>query len=339
MADTGDSNTTAHWLAIEGVQPAIPQNPTPTEAARLSETTPKGSNTTSHAATVGNSDNVTVKPLVKHILSKELQLYFERVCTAVLDEHNEALRTAAFSSLRNDPGLHQLLPYFLQFIAEKVTHGLRNLFVLTQMMELTHALLENDSLFIEPYVSSIVPPILTCLVGRRLGGDPSSAQHYPLRDFAASLIKLVCKRFGDSSHTLRSRLTRTCLKHFLDPEKPLGTHYGAIIGLAAIGGREAVRVLVVPNLELYDKVLREAMEEGAAKARDADMVLGAIMGALKLLEEDEINGVAAVNGVLQMNDETRERLKKKIGEVVTDKVWRDGREKIVKAVLAANLVL
>ncbi|TGZ82856.1 DUF1546-domain-containing protein [Ascodesmis nigricans] len=330
---------TAHWLAIEGVQPAIPQNPTPMEAARLSETTPKGSNSTSLAATAGNSENVAVKPLVKHILSKELQLYFERVCTAVLDEHNEALRTAGLSSLRNDPGLHQLLPYFLQFIAEKVTHTLRNLFVLGQMMELAHALLENESLFIEPYIASIVPPILTCLVGRRLGNNPSSPDHYQLRDFAASLIKLICKRFGDTSHTLRPRLTRTCLKHFLDPAKPFGTHYGALNGLAAIGGKEAVRALVVPNLELYDKILKNAMEEGGAKEKDAQILVSAILNVLKLLETEEgANGFGpGVNGKMQMNEETKARLMKKVGEVVGGRIWAEGKEKTVLAVLGANV--
>jgi transcription initiation factor TFIID subunit 6 len=105
----------------------------------------------------GNSENVTVKPLVKHLLSKELQLYYERVCSAVTDETNEALRNAALASLRSDPGLHQLLPYFLQFVSEKVTHKLRDMFVLTQMMDITHALLENESLFVEPYVLILSP--------------------------------------------------------------------------------------------------------------------------------------------------------------------------------------
>lgn len=101
---------------------------------------------------MGGADSATVKPLVKHILSKELQLYFEKVCEAVLSEHNESLRAAAFSSLRHDPGLHQLLPYFVQFVSEKVTHGLKNLFTLTMMMQFTWAVLENEHLFIDPYV-------------------------------------------------------------------------------------------------------------------------------------------------------------------------------------------
>ncbi|KAA8913275.1 hypothetical protein FN846DRAFT_930402 [Sphaerosporella brunnea] len=327
---------TAHWLAIEGVQPAIPQNPTQAEAARLSEGTPKGSNATSSvAATVGNNDGTAIKPLVKHVVSKELQLYYERVCSAIMDEGNDTLRSAALSSLRHDPGLHQLLPYFLQFVAEKVTQGLRDMFVLQQMMDLTHALLENETLFVEPYVAVIVPSILTCLIGKRLG-DPTTFDHYTLRDYAASLIGLLCKRFGESSHTLRPRLTRACLKHFLDPSKPLGTHYGAITGLASIGGREAVRVLILPNLKLYERMIRPELEEDTPKKRDAQMVVEAIFTALKQLEDDDNVHVKHENGNGMADEQQREALARKIGDIATDRVWRSGRRGLVKAILDAK---
>ncbi len=142
---------TAHWLAVEGVQPSIPQNPTAADA-RGQELVPKGPGANPNLAAINGHDNVTVKPMVKHILSKELQLYFERICTAILDEQNEEYRTAALGSLRSDPGLHQLVPYFVQYIAEKVTHNLKNLFVLTQVMHLTSAMLDNKSLYVDPYV-------------------------------------------------------------------------------------------------------------------------------------------------------------------------------------------
>lgn len=71
--------------------------------------------------TTGN-DQVDVKPLVKHVLSKELQLYYERITEAVVSEE-ELLRSRAYESLRSDPGLHQLLPYFVQFIVEKVCYS------------------------------------------------------------------------------------------------------------------------------------------------------------------------------------------------------------------------
>jgi transcription initiation factor TFIID subunit 6 len=101
---------------------------------------------------MSGNQNVAVKPLVKHILSKELQQYFERVCNAFLDESSEEYRISAFSSLREDPGLHQLVPYFVQFIAEKVTHSLKDIFVLTQVMHMAEALIQNKSLYVDPYV-------------------------------------------------------------------------------------------------------------------------------------------------------------------------------------------
>ncbi|RPB18990.1 transcription initiation factor TFIID subunit D5 [Terfezia boudieri ATCC MYA-4762] len=343
---------TAHWLAIEGVQPAIPQNPTPTESR--SETTAKGSTTNHSVAALGSGDSTTVKPLVKHILSKELQLYFEKVCEAVLNEHNESLRSAAFASLRHDPGLHQLLPYFVQFVSEKVTHGLKHLFTLGMMMQFTWAVLENEHLFIDPYVSSMVPPVLTCLIGKRLG-DPNASQgpnlaHFELRDLSASLIALLCKRFGDSTHTLKPRLTRTCLKAFLDPSKPPGTHYGAIKGLHAIGGKESVWVLIIPNLKLYETILKEGLgSEDEMKRIESEMVLKAIVRVLKSLEEEQelvvgANGnrpdemeITNGDGEEELGGALRKRLIARIGEVVAEEVCKSGKKGLALAILDAGV--
>lgn len=150
-ADIVSHIETAHWLAVEGVQPSIPQNPT-TADSRNQEMVPKGPGANSNLAAMSGNDNVTVKPLVKHILSKELQLYFEKICSALLDETNIEYQVAALASIRSDPGLHQLVPYFVQFIAEKITHNLKSLFMLTQMMQLTTAMLDNKNLYVDPYV-------------------------------------------------------------------------------------------------------------------------------------------------------------------------------------------
>ena len=143
----------AHWLAVEGVQPSIPQNPTAAEL-RNQELIPKGPGANPHISAINGNDNVIVKPLVKHILSKELLLYFEKVCGALLDEASDEYRLAALASIRTDPGLNQLLPYFVQFVAEKVTNDFQELFILTQMVHLVSAMIENDNLFLDPYVSS-----------------------------------------------------------------------------------------------------------------------------------------------------------------------------------------
>ncbi|MCJ1475808.1 hypothetical protein MMC13_004472 [Lambiella insularis] len=320
---------TAHWLAVEGVQPSIPQNPT-TADSRNQELLPKGQGANSTLAAISGNDSVTVKPLVRHILSKELQLYFEKVCSALLDESNDEYRVAALASLRSDPGLHQLVPYFVQFVAEKVTHNLKSLFVLTQMLQLTSAMLDNDSLHVDPYVASIVPPVLTCLVSPRLGSSSNRLEPYPLRALAASLLGFITQKYAKSSHTLKPRLARTCLKHFLDPNKPFAVHYGAILGLQAVGGREAVRVLVLPNLKDYGKLLQEAIEgNGPAKA-DAEMAVGAVLGVLERLEEAK--GAKMTNGYA-VDEQENSRLVEKVGELLAARILGLGRPHLVQAVL------
>ncbi|KAI4189268.1 MAG: hypothetical protein L6R41_001589 [Letrouitia leprolyta] len=321
----------AHWLAVEGVQPSIPQNPTLADS-RSQELVPKGPGANPNLAAISGSDNITVKPLVKHVLSKELQLYFSNVCSAVLDENNDEYRVAALASLRTDPGLHQLVPYLVNFIAEKVTHSLKDLFVLTQTMQLTSALLDNRHLYVDPYIGSIVPPVLTCLVGRHLGLSTDPLAHLPVRNIAAALLGSICKKFAKSSHTLKPRLARTCLKHFLDPTKPLGASYGGIIGLQAIGGTEVVRALILPNVKEYESVIREPLEDdGSPKKAEAEAVLTALVGALQTLEDDTMGTMKGLqNGD---GEKQRERLEEKVGSLIAGRVMEIGRPKFVKALL------
>ena len=104
------------------MQPAIVQNPTPAELKSSdyqTSSTSSGGPASSLAATSG-AVGLETKQQVKHVLSKELQLYFERIANALTNEDSENIRETAIASLRSDPGLHQLVPYLVAFIAEKV---------------------------------------------------------------------------------------------------------------------------------------------------------------------------------------------------------------------------
>ncbi|EEP79018.1 hypothetical protein UREG_03864 [Uncinocarpus reesii 1704] len=321
---------TAHWLAVEGVQPTIPQNPTSADSRNL-ELISKGPNANANLAAMSGNENVTVKPLVKHILSKELQLYFERVCSAFLDESNEEYRLSAFASLKEDPGLHQLVPYFVQFISEKVTHSLKDLFVLTQMMHMTEALIQNKSLYVDPYVASLIPPVLTCLIGRQLEGGSDPLEHFTLRDLAGSLIGMISKKYSHSSHTLKPRLARTFLKNFMDPSKPFGTHYGAIIGLHSIGGPDVIRELIVPNLAMYEVVLKDAAGDEGLRKLEAEKVIGVIVAALSTLQDEKApltNGLA--NGAMET---LNQQLGEKIGLVLASRITDSGNLRLAQAII------
>ncbi|TKA24604.1 hypothetical protein B0A50_06364 [Salinomyces thailandicus] len=337
---------TAHWLAVEGVQPSIPQNPIPTQQqVDMAARGPAGNST---LAALSGNDNPNTRPPVKHVLSKELQLYFDRVAPAIMDPSNEDYRNAAFASLKTDTGIHQLVPYFVQYVADKVTHNLKSIFTLTSSMQLLAALLENPSLYMAPYVPSIVPAILTCLIGKHLGPTSSSTSsqstnnpdtHFALRDFTASLLAQLARRYAPTSTTLKPRIARACLSALLDKTKTFGTHYGALLGLTFIAGAAGVRSLILPNLGAYDAVLKAGLED-EGKKEGAEVVVQAIIRALGTLEDDAVmvNGEVEVNGHPE-GDALREQLREVLGEVVGMRVFESGRQGLIKAVLEKDLVV
>ncbi len=154
------------------------------------------------------------------------------------------------------------------------------------MMELTNALTRNTMLFVDPYTTTLCSSVLTCLVGRGVSNAPSAdvSAYYALRDYAASLIGHIATKYQKSSQQLKPRLARTFLKYFLDPKKPLDQHYGSIKGIVAIGGTEAVRMLIIPNLKAYNRVLAKGMAETPL---DAELVVVTIVKAIKGIIEGE----------------------------------------------------
>lgn len=215
------------------------------------------------------------------------------------------LRQAALGSVRDDPGLHQLVPYFINFVMDRVTHALDDTFVLRRMMELVGALIENKTLFLDPYASPLSAPVLTCLMARKLGADTNSSnnnnngtaavgggsagndnggsdgsggegaaaalrEQYQLRELAASLVGRIARKYAASNSLLRPKLTRTCLKYLLDPTKPPAVLYGAVQGLLEAGGPEAIRVLVLRNLRPFDENILQPLKDKAANSSSSE---------------------------------------------------------------------
>ena len=171
---------TSHWLAVEGVQPLIPENPPaiPREVdqpqqpdASKAQPQPNGSSSSSNvfpltppspAAKKQQHQLQQQQQLVKHVLSRELQLYYSRLTSSLLPPlpSEQAKRTAALASLRNDAGLQALLPYLIRWVGEGVVGALKeggqsenDGRVLEVLMDVIGTLLENNTLFVEPYVS------------------------------------------------------------------------------------------------------------------------------------------------------------------------------------------
>ncbi|KAL3698741.1 hypothetical protein R1sor_012817 [Riccia sorocarpa] len=245
-----DTSVVAHWLAVEGVQPAIPEN-APIEPISVP---PEAKKADAQAAPRKEDDSsIEVKPPVKHVLSRELQLYFEKITEHIVSGSNPALVRDCLVSLSTDSGLHPLVPYFTQFIADEVARSLDNFPLLFSLMRVVQSLLLNPHIHIEPYLHQLMPSVITCLVAKRIGGK-AFENHWELRDFTASIVAFICKRFGHAYQNLQQRVTRTLVHAFLDPKRAMTQHYGAITGLSVLGVR-VVQLLILPNIPPYLQLL------------------------------------------------------------------------------------
>ncbi|KAK6509787.1 hypothetical protein TWF481_004516 [Arthrobotrys musiformis] len=321
---------TAHWTAIEGVQPQVPMNPSPAEA-RMNESVPRGATTAHALGAAGNSDNATVKPAAKHILSVELQMFFDKVIASAIDFEKDDLRAAALSALRTEPAIHQLLPYFVAYVTERVTHDQKtDIKLMEAMMDICDALIDNESLFMDLYVEKLCPPILTCAVAKYLGPNTQDqTSTFPLRRKAVSILSKLSVNYGESSHTLKSRLGRSFLKKFLDNKQSYASHYGAILGLAGMGG-DSARVLLLPNVKLFEEFIRDEIQGDGPKKAEALECLKVMVEALITIKGDK-------KIEMEQNGETEEDLRTALvdglGPLTAGEILKLGDTKLVKVLL------
>lgn len=330
------SSVTAHWLAIEGVQPTIPQNPNPAEIRQLPPTQ-RGSmqnlfslnnddvSLTTSRAGVTTADthaevkkDLDVKPLVRHVLSKELQLYFDKAIAALVDDSNESLKNATLESIRSDQGLHQLVPYFTQFVAETITHNLQNVDMLTTMLMVIYSLLTNKSIFLEPYIHALMPCVLTLLLARNIGPTEGSEeeieQHFKVRELSASLLENIVDQYGSPYNTLKPRVARTLLRVFLSntTKGSVGTQFGAIKGMKYLGP-EVIRIMLTSNLKNWSTLMLSHFEEGD---KNMQLLVEKVIECLRVLAKD--GSLESASG--ELTDDEKAKLTDRVGAPVANAV-------------------
>lgn len=298
-------NWSSHWLAIEGVQPAIPENPpqammasSPTAGAAVpfSSTSSGDPSAHHHLPSSTNSSNSGAVE-VRHALSKEHQLYFETVTNCLFSKDASAIHTS-LTSLRNDAGIQQLLPYFVQYLSESVMKNLKDLELLKVLLQAAAALLFNAHLFLEPYLHQLMPTLLTLAIGKRLGGE-ASGEHWTLREHAADLIKHIVHEYGNAYPNLAPRVLKTLLKALLLPVEDtnasamdalVGSKYGAVATLKALG-QQNVELFILPNLKSLSQAWRSSEQAKVSSPSSFHLkaiVTQAVGGYLKMQLEDHL---------------------------------------------------
>ncbi|KAJ7446180.1 transcription initiation factor TFIID complex 60 kDa subunit [Mycena galericulata] len=314
---------TAHWLAVEGVQPLIPENPPAIPKEVPPDVKPPLANGIAAAAapplaaTKKQEQQLQQQQqLVKQVLSRELQLYYTRLTSSLLPPGSDLTkRDAALASLRSDAGLQALLPYLIKWVGDGVVRGLKDGGmsetdgkVLEVLISVTGALLANTTLFVEPYLHQMLPPILSTLLHSSL--PPTHATL--LRTSAAQTLSRLLTEHSTTYPSLSPRIMKTLLLALISPGKNSGTRHGAIRGLVGIG-KEAVRKGLVEG--------GGAKVVGSECGDDASLV-NAVMDALRVLRapSDMVDSLDPSNpGDVAVIEE----LKTVLGDFFAEKVAED----------------
>ena len=223
-----------HWLAVEGAQPQIPENP------RL------------------------LGPLEQQEqlqLPKEMRQFYYRATSILLRSRaDDRTCRAVLAALRGDSGLQELLPHMSQFIEREVKANSRSLCVLHCLVEATDALWSNPHLSAEFHLQQMLPAAFTCILAAKLCGA-AHEDHWALRQQAAKSIAKVLRKFRVLFPDLQARVCRTYVDA-LGADRALTTVCGGIMGLTALG-HGTVQALLVPRLaELMHRVSSERAQAG-----------------------------------------------------------------------------
>ena len=245
---------TMHWLAVDGVQPIIPENPSVLVSM--------------HAHDLGDHPQ----------LSKEMCQFYYRV-TGILSSSEMGDRSlrAVLIALGRDNGLQELLPHFSLYFQKEVKASTRSLRRLKTLIAGMEAVWSNPHLHVEFHLQQMLPAVFTCIVASKLSSS-AAEDHWSLRAHAAYVIAKVCAKFSSLFPDLQARVCKTYVDA-MQPDKSLASIYGGLVGLSALG-QNIVRTILLPIVGTLAARVRADTNTKASSLIAREMVTSALVKAV-----------------------------------------------------------
>ncbi|KAM4611523.1 TAF6-like RNA polymerase II p300/CBP-associated factor-associated factor 65 kDa subunit 6L isoform 2-T2 [Polymixia lowei] len=232
----------------------------------------------------GNLEPQGTVPSAVQSLSDDLLKYYQQITRAILGEDPHLMKVALLD-LQSNSKIAALLPYFVYVISgvKSVSHDLEQL---NRLLHMVKSLVQNPYLYLGSYVRSLVSSVMYCILEPLAASINPLNDHWTLRDYAALLLSHIFWTHGDLVSGLYHQILLSLQKVLSDPVRPLCSHYGAVVGLHALGWKAVERVLY-PHLPAYWANLQAVLDDysvsNAQVKADGHKVYGAILVAVERL--------------------------------------------------------
>uniref|UniRef100_A0A673I2Q6 TAF6-like RNA polymerase II p300/CBP-associated factor-associated factor 65 kDa subunit 6L n=1 Tax=Sinocyclocheilus rhinocerous TaxID=307959 RepID=A0A673I2Q6_9TELE len=232
----------------------------------------------------GNLEPQGTVPTAVQSLSEDLLKYYQQITRAILGEDPHLMKVALLD-LQSNSKIAALLPYFVYVISgvKSVSHDLDQL---NRLLHMVKSLVQNPYLYLGSYVRSLVSSVMYCILEPLAASINPLNDHWTLRDYAALLLSHIFWTHGDLVSGLYHQILLSLQKVLSDPVRPLCSHYGAVVGLHALGWKAVERVLY-PHLPAYWANLQAVLDDysvsNAQVKADGHKVYGAILVAVERL--------------------------------------------------------
>lgn len=310
-----------HWLAVDGKQPNIPENvpmlrskrrpkrrkkdilsPEPeVDANAVADMNQKGPPADGADAMKQTPGGVLVKAPLKHVLSRELNIYLNKIMAVLGGNASHSgdrtkLMESILTSLKLDAGLQPLAPYLCHMFADQIWNqcGSQNtsdqkIFdrfnssKLNAFLRAVECIASNRSLDLSWYLHELVPAVADAaldvpyiLIDKKTKKDErlrklNRKYRWDQRELAAKAIATICMWYPEVAPRIQKQYVQG-LKS--SPESKIPTIYGSVMGLAYQGSR-AVQTLLLPNMM---PLIRNLVGHGkTCNPRELDIVRDALI--------------------------------------------------------------
>ncbi|XP_028659687.1 TAF6-like RNA polymerase II p300/CBP-associated factor-associated factor 65 kDa subunit 6L isoform X1 [Erpetoichthys calabaricus] len=232
----------------------------------------------------GNLEPQGTVPAAVQSLTEDLLKYYQQVTRAILGE-DQHLMKVALQDLQTNSKIAALLPYFVYVVSgvKSVSHDLEQL---NRLLHIVKSLIQNPYLYLGSYIKSLVSSVMYCILEPLAASINPFNDHWTLRDYAAMLLSDILWAHGDLVSGLYHQILLSLQKVLADPVRPLCSHYGAVVGLHALGWKAVERILY-PHLSAYWSNLQAVLDDysvsNAQVKADGHKVYGAILVAVEKL--------------------------------------------------------